>query len=568
MMDNFEKNPLEAEENALPEGALIPESGSVYEEDEPTLPLPPEELVFEADMELPVAPQSPQTLVDWQQEQLPEEDLWDATEPTAAPPAEHGFVDPYVDHNISVDENAIAFHGMTHPDDPEVDYRPYLYGQEPAPEAEAQPETDPSIEELLAPREPGAVPYVAEKDYLELQEEEPSAPQPSPKARPAKKGRPKHKKGDGLFGLPHIAATAVWLVLILVIGVSLARLLWVCAADVLAFGREDRSVTITVDADDDMDAIAHKLYQAGLVRYPGLFQLYADLTVDEGEISPGTFTLNTLYDYHALVNGMSSASSYRAVVEDVLIPEGYSCRQIFELLEEKGICKVEALEAYAASGEFADYWFLEGVPRGDKYCLEGYLFPDTYDFYENSTPREALGKMLTGFDRRVDETLRAKLDTLNAHLANMMRNAGKSEQYIADHKFTFHDAVIVASLIEKESGNAAESYNIASVIYNRLFNWGGTPAYLNIDAAIIYAMGGDTSNIDTGFDSPYNTYLHTGLTPGPIANPGLSSLEAALSPATTSYYYYVLNPATGQHTFSKTLEEHEKLVEKYRNSGG
>ena len=358
----------------------------------------------------------------------------------------------------------------------------------------------------------------------------------------------------------------VWLGLILVIGVSLARLLWVCAADILAFGREDRSVTIVVDNDDDIDSIAHKLYQAGLVRYPGLFKLYAGLTVDEGEISPGTFTLNTMYDYHALVNGMASASSYRAVVEDVLIPEGYSCRQIFELLEEKGICKVEALEEYAASGEFADYWFLEGVERGDKYCLEGYLFPDTYDFYENSTPREALGKMLTGFDRRVDETLRGKLDSLNAHLADLMRRNGKSEQYIADHKFTFHDVVIVASLIEKESGNAAESFNIASVIYNRLYNWGGTPAYLNIDAAIIYAMDGDASHIDTGFDSPYNTYLHTGLTPGPIANPGMSSLEAALNPASTGYYYYVLNPATGQHTFSKTLEEHEKLVEKYRQA--
>lgn len=174
--------------------------------------------------------------------------------------------------------------------------------------------------------------------------------------------------------------------------------------------------------------------------------------------------------------------------------------------------------------------------------------------------------MLTGFDRRVDETLRGKLDSLNAYLADLMRRNGKSEQYIADHKFTFHDVVIVASLIEKESGNAAESFNIASVIYNRLYNWGGTPAYLNIDAAIIYAMDGDASHIDTGFDSPYNTYLHTGLTPGPIANPGMSSLEAALNPASTGYYYYVLNPATGQHTFSKTLEEHEKLVEKYRQA--
>ena len=186
-------------------------------------------------------------------------------------------------------------------------------------------------------------------------------------------------------------------------------------------------------------------------------------------------------------------------------------------------------------------------------------------------PLEAYGELcrergFTFIKGKASLTLRGKLDSLNAHLADLMRRNGKSEQYIADHKFTFHDVVIVASLIEKESGNAAESFNIASVIYNRLYNWGGTPAYLNIDAAIIYAMDGDASHIDTGFDSPYNTYLHAGLTPGPIANPGMSSLEAALNPASTGYYYYVLNPATGQHTFSKTLEEHEKLVEKYRQA--
>ena len=429
-MDQKNQNPLEPEEILLPENR--PET--IYTEDEPTLPLPPEELVFEQDM-LPATGCI----------HLPEEAVWEATEPS------QGFTDPYVDQNIGLDEQAIAFHGMTHPDDPEVDYRPYLYEEEPA----AVQEAVPAQPEQVPHQDNG---FVAERDFFEApQEEVLPEPQEAPKASPEKKGRPKHKKGDGLFGLPHLAATVIWLGLILVIGVSLARLLWVCAADILAFGRDDRSVTITVDNDDDIEAIAHKLYQAGLVRYPGLFQLYAGLTVDEGEISPGTFTLNTMYDYHALVNGMSSASSYRAVVEDVLIPEGYSCRQIFELLEEKGICKVEALEEYAASGEFADYWFLEGVPRGDKYCLEGYLFPDTYDFYENSTPREALGKMLTGFDRRVDETLRAKLDGLNAHLADLMRKNGKSEQYIADHKFTFHDAVIVASLIEKESEGSVYS---------------------------------------------------------------------------------------------------------------
>jgi UPF0755 protein len=125
----------------------------------------------------------------------------------------------------------------------------------------------------------------------------------------------------------------------------------------------------------------------------------------------------------------------------------------------------------------------------------------------------------------------------------------------------------VASLIEKETANSNESYTIASVIYNRLYNWGSTPAFLNIDASIIYAQGGESDVIDTKLDSPYNTYLHTGLTPGAIANPGLASIKAALNPASTNYYFYVLNPETDMHQFSKTLQEHEEWVEKFRGMG-
>jgi UPF0755 protein len=117
-------------------------------------------------------------------------------------------------------------------------------------------------------------------------------------------------------------------------------------------------------------------------------------------------------------------------------------------------------------------------------------------------------------------------------------------------------------MIEKETANNAESPRIASVIYNRLFNWGGTPPYLNIDASIVYALDGktDLTAEDLRIESPYNTYTNTGLTPGAISNPGLASLKAALNPETTNYYYYVLNPAEGKHKFSTTLDEHNAFI--------
>ena len=388
-----------------------------------------------------------------------------------------------------------------------------------------------------------------------------------PKPRQPRKGRPKRKKGYGFFGIPHLIATGIWLLIIVSIGVSLGRMLWLCAADVLAFGREDKSVTITIGANDTIEDIAEILHKNQLIRYPGVFKLYASLAVDDGEIAPGTFTLNTLYDYHAIVNGMSAYSSFREVVEDVLIPEGYNCRQIFELLQEKGICTVEALEEYAANGEFQDFWFLEGIARGDKYCLEGYLFPDTYDFYANSTPREALGKMLLGFESRIDrEETEAQLAVLNSRLSDMMRSNGCSQAFIDENQIGVKELLIVASLIEEETSSAGESKNIASVIYNRLTQDHAYERYLGIDATILYALGYHTDELtaeDLQIDSPYNTRIYAGLVPTPITNPGLSSIQAALDPADTNYYYYLLNPATGTHTFSKTAAEHDALKVKY-----
>ena len=394
-------------------------------------------------------------------------------------------------------------------------------------------------------------------------EEEVRKPAPVNHDRHTRKGRPKRKKGAGLLGIPHILATVVWLLLILAIGVSMGRFLWVCASDVLAFGREEKIVTVSITTSDTMETIADKLHKAGLVRYPELFLLYAELSDAEEKITTGSFTLNTVYDYHALVNQMSPRSGNRVVIEDVLIPEGYSCRQIFALLESKGICRVSDLEAWAASGELKEYWFLEGVKRGDKYCLEGFLFPDTYDFYENSTPKQALEKMLDGFDYRFTKELYDALPALNERNTELMKKNGHDEDYIKANQLDLRKLLTVASLIEEETASATESHMIASVIYNRLYNWGKEPPYLNIDAAIFYALGYHKESLsaeDLQIDSPYNTYVYTGLVPGPISNPGLDSIRAALDPETSNYYYYVLDTSTGLHRFSKTYAEHQKNI--------
>lgn len=472
---------------------------------------------------------------------------------------------PELTDAISRDEDAYGFHGMPEPgemtqpfdlsilDDPELDLSEIedlsMDMEDPLSEAPltGEAESDPGEFEDGTFREP-------------VQEPEESPQQQPPRNHSVRKGRPRRKKGEGLLGIPNILVTVVWVGIVIAIGVTLGRMLWICAAEVLAFGREDTPVTVTIYETDTIDDITEKLYEANLIRYPKLFKLYASFAVDEGEIHPGIWDLNTRYDYHALVK-MMSPSSTRSVVT-LTIPEGYTCRQIFELLESNKVCTFNDLLAYCSSGDLGEYWFLEGISRGDGYCLEGYLFPDTYEFYTNDTPQNVLKKMLDNFDSRVtggDQDLRELLPGLNAHLSDLMRNDGRSDDYIASHQFSMREVLIVASLIEKETSGKDESPTIASVIYNRLFNWGDTPAYLNIDASIIYALDGktDLTAEDMKVDSPYNTYYNVGLTPGPIANPGLDSIQAALNPSSTNYYYYILDPAAGSHHFSSTLEEHE-----------
>ena len=378
------------------------------------------------------------------------------------------------------------------------------------------------------------------------------APAPQPEipqsAGPAvtQKGRPKRKKGEGLLGIPSILATFVWLALIVITGVTAGRMLWICAADVLAFGREDKVVTVTVYEADTMEDIIDKLHEGGLIRYKSLFRLYANISDAEEDIKPGIYDLNTRYDYHALVNFMSPRSS-REVIK-LTIPEGYTCRQIFALLEENRICTAVDAAAYAANGELSEYWFLEDLERDTENCLEGYLFPDTYEFYKNSTPKEAIERMLDNFQHRFDEEMISQIEDIN-------------KKYRAD--YGVREIVIIASLIEKESAAPGESPRVSGVIYNRLFDWGNNRPLLNIDATIVYAQEGNNERIDTGLDHPYNTYLYEGLTPGPIANPGLASLKAALNPESHNYYYYVLNPGTGMHQFSTTYEEHQGYVREF-----
>lgn len=390
------------------------------------------------------------------------------------------------------------------------------------------------------------------------------------KSAESDKVRPQRKKGDGLAGIPHIIATVVWVALAIFIGYTVGNGLWLCASDLLAFEQTPpEAVSIIVKQDDTVEDVAQQLKQKELIRYPELFVFFAELTGKGDRIAAGTYVLNAVqedgtipshtYDYSALLNELRPAGPSRKTVK-IMFPEGYNCAQMFALLEENGVCSVKDLEDYAANGELDDYWFLEDVERGHKYCLEGFLAPDTYEFYTNDDPERVLDKFLYEFDDRFTDRMKTQFEELQARQAKVLRSRGYGESYIQENKFTIRDVVVLASIVEKESANDAESFNVAAVFFNRLCNPGNYP-FLNSDATILYATQyynkGELTTDALVNASPYNTYTFTGLPAGPITNPGANSLYAALDPSDSNYYYFVYDKGAGVHRFSKTLAEHE-----------
>ena len=385
----------------------------------------------------------------------------------------------------------------------------------------------------------------------------PAAKKPAAAKAPAK-APAKHEGnggGKGLFG------GLVYFVFVISVSVILACLIWMAATDVLALNADnDLVATVTLAKDNfefksheetdedgntktvkthtvDIDYVADELHNAGIVKYKGLFKLFCSFYDADKKLDPGTYEIKDVYDYRALISKMQSGTSAMVAV-DVTIPEGYTMEQIFRKLDENGICDYDDL-MYAAANSTFSYDFLEGGKEGDASRLEGFLFPDTYSFYEGMNAASAINKFLEGFYYK-----------LTAEMIDWQEASG----------YTWREIVNVASMVEKEAADDnTERANIASVIYNRL----DQDIPLMVDAAVLYDYpehpNGITNDMLTA-DKPYNVYKIIGLPPTPIANPGLASLRAALQPNDTSYLFYALDTATMTHRFFNGSSEFDAFV--------
>jgi len=231
----------------------------------------------------------------------------------------------------------------------------------------------------------------------------------------------------------------------------------------------------------------------------------------------------------------------------VVVPEGFTMFDIARAVEAAGLGPAEDFLKVAQSDTTLIADLVPGAPS-----LEGYLFPDTYQFSRMMTVREMAAAMVKQFRQ----------------VANQIGLINPTDaEFILHTPLPLQRTVIMASIVEKETAVAEERPLVASVYYNRL----AKKIALDADPSIIYAellagtYTGALHHDDTRFNSPYNTYTHTGLPPGPIGNPGKSALEAAMHPAQSDYYYFVAD-AQGHHRFARTMEEHNKNVTAYRRA--
>ena len=338
-----------------------------------------------------------------------------------------------------------------------------------------------------------------------------------------------------------LAYTAVTVLLCVFIAVMFLRVF----NDVLAFITENRAVTITIDADDTVDDVAGKLKDAGLIKYDWLFSYVAKFEGSTGPYQEGEHTLNDNMNYMQLLSEIEVQPVARETVW-VTFTEGMTVDQMADLLEENGVCDADDFREEVMSGADYGYDFEQEMSTSSDiyYPLEGYLFPDTYEFYTNETPANVITRMLQNFQN--------KIDTVQDQTTEM--------------GLTQHQTITLASIIQSEaSGDPANMALVSSVYWNRLNDPENFPM-LQSDPTRNYAnstilMTGQSSTYQR-MAAAYDTYQCTGLPAGPICNPGMDAILAALSPETTAYYYFI-SDSDGNFYFAETLEQHEANIANY-----
>ena len=335
------------------------------------------------------------------------------------------------------------------------------------------------------------------------------------------------KRGKGKSAIK----TALWIIAIFAVSIGLAFGIIFAGADYMGigFGRGENCV-IEIEQGMSTKQIASELKECGAIKCPLLFRVYAKLKHYDSAFKYGVYNFNNEAGYESL-SQMLMNDGAKADSVTVTVPEMSTVDEIADILEKAGVCSKKDFISAVQTGEF-DYDFIKEIPEESVYYrLEGYLFPDTYDFYcydSEECAYLAVDKMLKTLDSKLDGDMKAK---------------------ISESKYSFHELMTMASIVELEAGGSVtEMPNVAAVFFNRLES--DDFQKLESSPTVKYPHG----------PGRYDTYQCKGLPPGPLCSPSLNSVKAALNPTKDFDYYYFVTDASMKFYYNKTLAEHNSTI--------
>ncbi len=345
----------------------------------------------------------------------------------------------------------------------------------------------------------------------------------------------------------------IWWTSVALAGLTVALFLMVGVGDMLAMNRsEDGYATIAIPENPSLSDVSRVLADKGVIREPGFFELYAKLTKNE-DFSQGDYKIKTNMDYEAIINYLGSMQNRTDTIK-VTITEGMNVQEIAAYLVKKGALSSpdHFLELCKSDYFDEDYEFVKH-DNDDKryYKLEGYLFPDTYECYKNERAELTITRMLDNFEYRT--TYDQNVDGYSKAV-----NVSKRIKDIKD--FDLDQILTIASVIQAEAASVEDMYNVSSVIHNRLASDADEGVLrLDLDSTKYYPYRKRSDipdDIRKGYKSTYNTYSIKGLPPGPICNPGMQAILAAIYPNDTDYLYFC-HAKDGTPYYAYDLSEHE-----------
>lgn len=355
-----------------------------------------------------------------------------------------------------------------------------------------------------------------------------------------RRNRVKARKNKRVFSL-------VWICMVLLVSFTVASYLISGSNDFLGAGRpEGKADVIIPEGKLTEDGLADILHEAGIISKPEFFSLYCKIKKNIDSFAPGTrLQVNTNMDYEAIITALRGGDESREVVT-IAFPEGSTVLEMAELLEENEVCTAEEFLTEVNQGDYSNYDEIAalGSDTGSRYyTLEGYLFPDTYDFYKGEDLKDVIGKFLWNFHNKLSGRLQEKVD---------------------ESGMTLDEVVTLASIIQAEAAGTTDMFNVSAVLHNRM-DFGADYGIYNLECdstsyypyknqAEMDEMGGTLSH------GAYDTYQLQGLPPGAICNPGLDALNAAVKPndsGDAARYLYFCHSAEGEAYYATNADDHE-----------